>query len=62
MSAFFGHCIFWYWFTSDGFHALNWERPGYDGAFGLVLGFCALLIWGLYAYRFSEHPLGIASR
>jgi hypothetical protein len=55
--AFLGHCIFWYWFTSDGFHSLNWEMPGYDGPVGMVSGFCALLIWGLYKYGFSEHPL-----
>jgi hypothetical protein len=51
--AFLGHCIFWYWFTDDGFrspHWLDWEIPGYGGPAGMVLGFCALLIWGLYVY------------
>jgi hypothetical protein len=48
--AFLGHCIFWYCFTSDGFHPLNWAIPGYGGPVGMVLGFCALLIWGLYIY------------
>jgi hypothetical protein len=60
MMAFLGHCIFWYWFTSGGFHSLNWEMPGYDGPFGLVLGSCSLVIWGLYAYRLREHSLGIS--
>jgi hypothetical protein len=62
VSAFLGHCIFWYWFTSDGFHSLNWEMPSYDGPGGMVLGFCALLIWGLYAHGLREHSLGIASQ
>ena len=31
LSALLGHCVFWYWFVSDGFHlpnSLNWEMPG----------------------------------
>lgn len=48
--GFLGHCIFWCWFASDGFRwPLEWGVPGYAGPFGLLLGFCALLIWGLYA-------------
>ncbi len=57
--AFLGHCIFWYWFTSDGFHSLDWGMPGYGGAIGMMLGFCALLIWGLYVYESREPALGI---
>lgn len=51
------HCLFWYWFISDGFHSpdsLNWGMPGYAGPFGMVLGASALLCWGVYAYRASS--------
>ncbi len=58
--GFLGHCIFWYWFTSDGFQPLNWGMPGYGGPVGMVFGFCALLIWGLYVYGSRELSLGIA--
>ena len=63
--AFLGHCIFWYWFEGDGFrsiNSLNWGIPGYHGPAGMVLGFCSLLIWGLYIYGLREHSLGIAPR
>jgi len=55
VSAFLAHCIFWYWFTSGGFHSLNWGVPGYGGPVGMVLGMCSLLIWGLYVYGTREH-------
>lgn len=48
ISAFLAHSLFWYWFTSDGFHALEWGIPGYRGPAGLILGFCSALVWGLY--------------
>jgi hypothetical protein len=48
ISAFLAHSLFWYWFTSGGFHALEWGIPGYGGPAGLILGFCAALVWGLY--------------
>jgi chromate transport protein ChrA len=63
VSALLGHCIFWYWFTSDGFHwpiRFEWGLPGYGGPFGMVVGICTLLVWGLYAYRTREHSVGIA--
>ena len=63
LSALLGHCIFWYWFMSDGFHlpnSLNWGMPGYGGPFGMVVGICALVAWGLYAYRTRGHSFGIA--
>jgi hypothetical protein len=65
VSAFLGHCVFWYWFEGDGFrsiNSLNWEIPGYQGAAGMVLGFCSLLTWGLYVYGLRKHSLGIAPR
>src|SRR5256885_10973832 len=57
--AFLGHCIFWYWFMNGGFHSLNWEISGYAGPVAMVLGFCALLIWGLYVLQVKEerHPI-----
>ncbi|PYX05743.1 MAG: hypothetical protein DMG88_20600 [Acidobacteria bacterium] len=48
ISAFLVHSLFWYWFTSDGFHSLEWGIPGYGGPAGLILGFCSALVWGLY--------------
>jgi hypothetical protein len=62
VSALLGHCVFWYWCMSDGFlpKSLNWGVPGYGGPFGMVVGVCTLLVWGLYAYRTSEYSLRIA--
>lgn len=48
ISAFLAHSLFWYWFPSDGFHALEWGIPGYGGPVGLILGFCSVLVWGVY--------------
>lgn len=62
--ALLGHCIFWYWFTSDGFHwpiRFEWGLPGYSGPFGILVGIPTLMIWGLYAYRTREYALGVAS-
>jgi hypothetical protein len=61
LSALFGHYVFWYWFTGDGFRSpssLYWG-PLYGHLFGMVLGFFALLVWGLYAYRTREDLLGV---
>lgn len=62
--ALFSHCMFWYWFTTDGFHwptRLEWGLPGYSGPFGMLVGIPALMIWGLHAYRTREHGLGVTS-
>jgi hypothetical protein len=48
VSAFLAHSLFWYWFTSDGFQALEWGIPGYSGPAGMILGICSALVWGLY--------------
>lgn len=64
LSGLFGHYLFWYWFTSDGFRSptlLHWG-PLYGGPFGMVLGFFALLVWGFYAYRTREQSLRTASQ
>jgi hypothetical protein len=53
--------VFWYWFAGDGFRSpgsLYWG-PLYGQPFGMVLGFFALLVWGLYAYRTREDLLGV---
>ena len=63
LSGLLGHYLFWYWFAGNGFHspcALFWG-PLYGHLFGMVLGFFALLVWGLYAYRTGEHSFGNAS-
>ena len=63
LSGLFGHYLFWYWFAGDGFHsptALYWG-PLYGHLFGMVLGFSALLVWGLYTYRTGEHSFGNVS-
>jgi hypothetical protein len=62
--AFLGHCIFWYWFTINGFRSLrwaDWEMPGYGGPFGMVLGFCALMIWCFYVYESRVGSLEVPS-
>jgi hypothetical protein len=64
LSGLFGHYLFWYWFTRDGFRSptlLHWG-PLYVGPFGMVLGFFALLVWGFYAYRTREQSLRTASK
>jgi hypothetical protein len=64
LTGLFGHCLFWYWFTSDGFHSpnlLHWG-PLYGGPFGMMLGFSALLVWGLCAYRTRDRSLRTASQ
>jgi hypothetical protein len=48
ISAFLAHSVFWYWFASGGFHALEWGIPVYGGPAGLILDFCSTLVWGLY--------------
>ena len=48
ISAFLAHSIFWYWFVSGGFHALEWGIPVYGGPAGLITDFCSTLVWGLY--------------
>lgn len=63
LSGLLGHYLFWYWFAGKGFHspcALYWG-PLYGHLFGMVLGFSALLVWGLYACRTGEHCFGNAS-
>jgi len=62
--ALLGHSIFWYWFTSDGFHwpiRFEWGRPGYGGVFGMLVGIPALMTWGLYAYRMKAYALGVGA-
>lgn len=62
-SALIGHCVFWYWFMSDGFRlptSLNWGIPGYDGPFGMLVNICALWVWFCYAYRAREHSLELS--
>ncbi len=62
VSALLGHCVYWYWFVTDGLHlpnSLNWGMPGYGGPFGMVVGILTLLVWGLYAYQTREHSLGV---
>lgn len=63
LSGFFGHCLFWYWSMGNGFRSFNqlYWGPLYDGAFGIMLGTSALLVWGLYSYRTREHSLLTAS-
>jgi hypothetical protein len=61
--GFLGHYLFWYWLAGNGFHlpcSLYWG-PLYGHLFGMVLGFSALLVWGLYAYRTGEHSFGNGS-
>ena len=54
ISAFLAHSLFWFWFTSDGFHGLEWGIPGYSGPAGLILGFCSALVWGLYIHELRQ--------
>jgi chromate transport protein ChrA len=59
----FAHYLFWYWFTGDGFRSptlFHWG-PLYGGPFGMVLGICALLVWGLYSLRTRQHSQRTAS-
>lgn len=62
LSILLAHCVFWYWFISNGFHSpdlLNWGMAGYGGPFGMVLGVSVLLWWAVYSYRTSAelpHP------
>jgi hypothetical protein len=63
LAGLLGHYLFWYWFADQGFHSpwtLYWG-PSYGHPFGMILGFFALLVWGLYAYRTGEHSFGNAS-
>ena len=63
LSGLLGHHFFWYWFAGNGLHSPSalYSGPLYGHLFGMVLGFFALLVWGLYAYRTREHSLGNAS-
>jgi hypothetical protein len=54
ISAFLAHSTFWYWFTSGGFHALEWAIPVYGGPAGLILDFCTTLVWGFYIRELRE--------
>ena len=63
LSGLFGHYLFWYWFAGDGFRSpssLYWG-PLYGHLFGMMLGFSALLVWGLYAYRTGDCSSGNVS-
>jgi hypothetical protein len=46
------HYIFWYW-QVNGLRAPNWERPGYFGPLGPLVGSCSAIIW-LLATRGSS--------